>query len=79
MDPLLSRLQLEMAIKQQRKMLPEYAELCSLVADQMFIYYTKLKKSGFTDGQALQIISDHGVDAGRISWMDNNGGEDDEY
>lgn len=79
MDPLLSRLQLEMATKEQRKMLPEYAELCSLVADQMFIYYTKLKKSGFTEGQALQIIIDHGIDAGRISWMGNDGGEDNGY
>ena len=79
MDPLLKKFQMEMAIKQLKQALPEHTELCSVVADYMFIYYTRLVKSGFTEGQALQIIIDHGMDTGRMSWMDNTGGEEDEY
>jgi len=79
MDPLMNKLQMELAIKQQRKMLPEFTELCKLVSEQMFIYYTQLKQSGFTDNQAIQIIIEHGVDAGRLSWVDNGGGENSGY
>lgn len=45
----------------------------------MFIYYTQLVKAGFTEEQAFQIVMDHGMDVGRMSWMDKTGGEEDEY
>ncbi len=79
MDPLMNKLQIELAIRQQRRMLPEFTELCKLVSEQMFIYYTQLKQAGFTDNQAIQIIIDHGIDAGRLSWIDNGGGEENGY
>ncbi len=79
MDPLLKKLQLEMAIKEFKKMIPEHTELCSVVGESMFIYYTQLVKAGFTEEQAFQIVMDHGMDVGRMSWMDKTGGEEDEY
>ena len=73
---LLKKLQLEMAIKEGRNMLPEFIQLASLVSEKMKIYYDGLIEAGFTEEQATEIICEHGIDAGRISWINTNGGEE---
>lgn len=75
---LFKKLQVEMAIKAERSMLPELIELAKLVSEKMKIYYDGLIAAGFTREQAMEIVREHGVDIGRTSWMDNNGGECDE-
>lgn len=74
---LLKRFQIEMAIKEDRKMLPEFKEMAKLLSEKMKAYYDGLIAAGFTEEQALAIVRDHGIDAGRVSWIDNSGGEHD--
>lgn len=74
---ILGKFQLEMAIKQQSDMLPEFMQLCKLTATQMKMYYDSLIEAGFTEEQAMDLLAFHGIDAGRISHMGNRG-EDDE-
>jgi len=70
MNLLLYKLQMGMAIKQQRQMLLEFKELCELTADQMKMYYDALINAGFTEEQAIDLLAFHGIDAGRISHLD---------
>lgn len=58
---------LELAIKEEKGMLPEHAQLCELRAIQMKAYYEALIDAGFTEEQAFEIILCHGIDAGRES------------
>jgi hypothetical protein len=70
---LFKKLQLEMAIKEQRNMLPEFLQLCQVTAAQMKMYYDSLRNVGFTEEQAMDLLSFHGIDVGRISYMDKGG------
>lgn len=74
---LFRKLQLEMAIKEQRNILPEFLQLCQVTATQMKMYYDSLRQAGFTNEQAMGLLSYHGVDVGRMSHMDNGGCEND--
>lgn len=67
------KFQVEMAVKAERNMLPEFKEITKLLSEKMKIYYDELIAAGFTEDQAMEIVRDHGVDVGRISWMDNGG------
>lgn len=74
---LFRKLQLEMAIKEQRNILPEFLQLCQVTATQMKMYYDSLRQAGFTNEQAMDLLSYHGVDVGRMSHMDKGGCKDD--
>lgn len=74
---LLKKLMLEMAIKEERKLLPEFKEFAKLKAEQMAIYHNSLINAGFNSNQALSIVKEHGVDVGRISWIIETGGDRD--
>lgn len=74
---LFKKLQLEMAIKEQRNILPEFLQLCQVTATQMKMYYESLKEAGFTNEQAMDLLSYHGVDVGRMSHMDKGGNQND--
>lgn len=74
---LFKKLQLEMAIKEQRNILPEFLQLCQVTATQMKMYYDSLRQAGFTNEQAIDLLSYHGVDVGRMSHMDKGGCEND--
>lgn len=74
---LFKKLQLEMAVKQQRDMLPEFLQLCQVTATQMKMYYDSLRKAGFTEAQAMDLLSYHGIDVGRMSHIDKGGYEND--
>lgn len=74
---LFRKLQLEMAIKEQRNILPEFLQLCQVTATQMKMYYDSLRQAGFTNEQAMDLLSYHGVDVGRMSHMDKGGCEND--
>ncbi|TCO69522.1 hypothetical protein [Marinisporobacter balticus] len=75
MDIMLQKLQMEMAIKEMVKMMPEQIQLCKLVAEQQKIYFDELVKQGFTENQALEIVKVHGIDTGRISKMNGTQNE----
>lgn len=74
---LFKKLQLEMAIKEQRNILPEFLQLCQVTATQMKMYYDALREAGFTNEQAMDLLSYHGVDIGRMSHMDKGGNQND--
>lgn len=74
---LFKKLQLEMAVKQQRDMLPEFLQLYQVTATQMKMYYDSLRQAGFTNEQAMDLLSYHGVDVGRMSHMDKGGNQND--
>ncbi|AOY77216.1 hypothetical protein [Clostridium formicaceticum] len=74
---LFKKLQLEMAIKEQRSILPEFLQLCQVTATQMKMYYDSLRQAGFTNEQAMDLLSYHGVDVGRMSHMDKGGNQND--
>lgn len=74
---LLQRLQLEMAVKQQKSILPEYKQLCEVTATQMKMHYDSLVNEGFTEEQAMDLIAFHGIDVGRSSHIDRGGKDDD--
>ena len=66
---ILKRLAIEMAAKKGMKMLPEFNQVTELAAAQMAMYYKSLMDAGFTAEQAMDIIKDHGVDVGKMSWL----------
>lgn len=66
---LLKRLGMEMAVKESMQMLPEFQQITELAAAQMIMYYRSLMDAGFTESQAMEIVKDHGIDAGRMSWI----------
>ena len=67
----MKRFEIELAVKDERELLPEYKQHCDLMAEQMMIYRSSLIEQGFTDEQAMEIIVCHGVDAGRSSHINN--------
>ncbi len=64
---LLDKLKIEMAIKEQMALLPEFGQLCELAATEMKMYYDALINVGFTEEQAMDLLAFHGIDAGRVS------------
>ena len=74
---LFKKFQLEMAIKEQRNILPEFLQLCQVTATQMKMYYDSLREAGFTNEQAMDLLSYHGIDIGRASHTDKGGSQND--
>jgi len=75
---LLNKLQLEMAVKEQREMLPEWNELCKVMSEQMRMYYDALVETGFTEEQAMLLVTQHGINVGRlfdINFRNNESGQ----
>lgn len=69
---LLNKLELEMAIREQRSILPEYKELCKLMSEQMKMYFDSLIEVGFTIEQAMTLITSHGINVGRLFNLNQN-------
>lgn len=70
---LLNKLELEMAIREQRSILPEYKELCKLMSEQMKMYFDSLIEVGFTVEQAMTLITSHGINVGKLFNLNQNG------
>ena len=56
--------------------LPNYLKLCSAVAKQEKVYYDALVQEGFTSEQALILVAQHGIYAGRTDLNQNKEKED---
>jgi hypothetical protein len=56
--------QLEQGIAQMKDNLPMFKDALEALAKNYFIYYEALKKSGFTEQQALYLVGVHGASYG---------------
>ena len=63
---ILSKLQMEMAAKELKNMMPEYEMITNVIAVQMNIYFNALIKAGFTEEQAFELVKEHGISVGRL-------------
>ena len=63
---ILSKLQMEIAAKELKNMLPEYEMITNVIAEQMSIYFNALIKAGFTEEQAFELVKEHGVNVGKV-------------
>jgi len=63
---ILSKLQMEMAAKELKSMMPEYEMLVNVIAKQMRIYLNALIKAGFTEKQAFELVKEHGANVGKV-------------
>ena len=45
--------------------IPQYIDMCILIAKGEKLYYEELKKQGFTEEQSLKIVIEHGTYPGR--------------
>lgn len=63
---ILSKLQMEMAAKEYKSMMPEYEMLVNVIATQMRIYFNALIKAGFTEEQAFELVKEHGANVGKL-------------
>lgn len=69
---ILKKMQIEMAVKEDRGMLPEFIQVTKLYSEKMKIYYDELITAGFSKKQAFEMVKDHGIDIGRQSWVDRD-------
>ncbi len=63
---IMSKLQMEIAAKELKSMMPEYIMAAEVIAEQMKVYHIALIKAGFTDEQAFELIKEHGANVGKI-------------
>jgi hypothetical protein len=63
---ILSKLQMEMAAKELKIMMPEYEMLVNVTAKQMRLYFNALIKAGFTEEQAFELVKEHGANVGKL-------------
>ena len=56
--------------------LPDFLKVCSIIAKQEKGYYDALIKEGFTAEQALILVAQHGIYAGRTDLNQNKEKED---
>jgi hypothetical protein len=63
---ILSKLQMEIAAKELKSMMPEYEMLVNVIATQMRIYRNALIKAGFTEKQAFELVKEHGANVGKV-------------
>ena len=63
---ILGKLQMEMAAKELKNMMPEYEMMANVIAEQMRLYFNALIKAGFTEEQAFELVKEHGVSIGKL-------------
>jgi hypothetical protein len=63
---IMGKLQMELAAKELKDMMPEYRMVTNVVACQMHIYFKELIKAGFTEEQAFELVKEHGVNVGQV-------------
>jgi len=61
-----SKLQMEMAAKELKNIMPEYEMMVNVIAEQMRVYLNALIKAGFTEEQAFELVKEHGVNIGKL-------------
>ncbi len=60
------KLQMEIAAKELKNMMPEYEMIAEAVAVQMQTYLNALVKAGFTEEQAFELVKEHGANVGKL-------------
>ena len=60
------KLQMEIAAKELKNMMPEYIMGAEVIAKQMKAYEEALIKAGFSNEQAFEIVKEHGVNVGKM-------------
>jgi hypothetical protein len=60
------KLQMEIAAKELKNMMPEYEMITNVIAEQMRLYLNALIKAGFTEEQAFELVKEHGANAGKL-------------
>lgn len=60
------KLQLEIAAKELKNIMPEYEMVSEVIAAQMQIYLKALVKAGFTEEQAFELVKEHGANVGKL-------------
>lgn len=60
------KLQMEMAAKELKNMMPEYEMIINVIAEQMKLYFNALIKAGFTKKQAFELVKEHGANVGKL-------------
>ena len=60
------KLQMEMAAKELKNMMPEYEMITNVIAVQMQMYLKALVEAGFTEEQAFELVKEHGANVGRL-------------
>lgn len=63
---IMGKLQMEMAAKELKDMMPEYRMVTNIIAKQMHIYFEELIKAGFTEEQAFELVKEHGANVGKV-------------
>jgi len=64
---ILGKLQMEMAAKELKNMMPEYEMMANVIAAQMQMYFKALVNAGFTEEQAFEIVKEHGANVGKLA------------
>jgi len=60
------KLQMEIAAKELKNMMPEYEMVTEVVAAQMQMYLKALVEAGFTGEQAFELVKEHGANVGKL-------------
>lgn len=63
---IMAKLQMEMAAKELKNMMPEYIMSAEVIAKQMKAYEEALIKAGFSNEQAFEIVKEHGANVGKM-------------
>jgi len=63
---IMAKIQMEMAAKELKNMMPEYEMIAEAVAVQMQTYLNALVKAGFTEEQAFELVKEHGANVGKL-------------
>lgn len=61
------KLQMEMAAKELKNMMPEYEMVSEVIAAQMQMYFKALVNAGFTEEQAFELVKEHGANVGKLT------------
>lgn len=60
------KLQMEIAAKELKNIMPEYEMVSEVIAAQMQIYFKALVNAGFTEEQAFELVKEHGANVGKL-------------
>ncbi len=63
---IMTKIQMEMAAKELKNMMPEYEMVAEVVAAQMQMYLKALVEAGFTEEQAFELVKEHGANVGKL-------------